>query len=264
MSKEEHSSLPAGALDGARIVVTRPAERGESLCRAITAAGGDALLFPTLRITPLGSAELHDHLPAPDWLVFTSVPSVEHGGELLDQKLPGWRERNIAAIGQATADALQEYGISSVARPPAGQQHSEGLLDCDGFTATSGQQVLIVRGEGGRRLLDETLRNAGVKVTSLPVYRREPAAVSPTQLLARWRENRVDAIVISSAEGLRALHAILDDEGRAQLRGSQLVLPTARVIKLAQDLGIQPEPVIASGASDEAVLAALADWWAGR
>lgn len=261
MSAGGKTSTNSGTLADARIVVTRPAERGEALCRAITAAGGEALLFPTLDILPLEDATLPNEFQLPDWLVFTSVPSVRHGLGLLDDRLPDWRETRIAAIGDATAEALRAAGTSVITVPAAGQQQSEGLLECADFSAGANQSVLIVRGEGGRRTLDDELQRRGAKLHSVAVYRREPADIDPAPLLARWQAGRVDAIVISSADGLRALHAILDQEGREYLGRTQLVLPTARVIKLAQELGIQPEPVVATGASDEAVLQVLAGWW---
>lgn len=259
--KADRTSPESGRLAGARIVVTRPAERGETLCRAITAAGGEALLFPTLDILPLDAVTLPDGLRLPDWLVFTSVPSVMHGVGPLDEQLPSWRRANVAAIGDATAEALHSAGISDVTVPAAGRQQSEGLLECADFSPDENQSVLIVRGEGGRRTLDAELQRRGAALHSVAVYRREPADIDPAPLLARWQAGRIDAIVISSADGLRALHAILDREGREYLGRTQLVLPTARVIKLAQELGIRPKPVVATGASDEAVLKALAGWW---
>lgn len=261
MRKEDQIPPGEGRLDGASIVVTRPAERGESLCRAITAIGGDALLFPTLEILPVDDATLPEDLTMPDWLVFTSVPSVAHGVILLDRELPAWRNAKIAAIGYATAEALRDKGIREIVLPPEGRQQSEGLLESHEFSVARGDQVLIVRGEGGRRAIDEELQQRGAIIRSIAVYRREVAATDPAPLLARWREDRIDAIVISSADGLRALHACLDDNGRKALRDTQLVLPTTRVIKLAQELGILPEPLVAAGASDDAMLEALVEWW---
>lgn len=249
------------SLQGAHIVVTRPAERGESLCRAITAAGGEALLFPTLEITALEPAALPENFSRPGWLVFTSVPSVTHATGLLDLQLPEWRKASIAAIGSATAEALHAAGAENVCLPETGQQHSEGLLACREFQVAEGECVLIIRGEGGRRALDNALQERGAQLHSLAVYRRKTANIDPAPLLARWQAGRLDAIVASSTDGLRALHELLDEKGRAELCRTQLVLPTERMIKLTQQLGIRPEPLVAAGASDEAVLAALTAWW---
>lgn len=250
------STRDGQTLAGARIVVARPAGRGESLCERITAAGGEATLFPVIDIHGITGALL----PAgkPDLVVFTSVAAVEHGLPLFD----ALDVSQAAAIGSATAGALRDAGLDPAHVPS--REESEGLLALPAFSDVAGLTVWIVKGRGGRKLLAETLAGRGATVIPVEVYERRLPARVPGPLLERWRDGRIDAVVVSSASSLENLHAILDDEGRRHLRETQLVMPTPRMLKLALELDVHPAPVIAPGASDDAQLAALESWWHDR
>ena len=49
---------------------------------------------------------------------------------------------------------------------------SEGLLELSGMKQVAGEQILIVRGRGGRELLSQSLIKAGASVTYLETYLR--------------------------------------------------------------------------------------------
>jgi uroporphyrinogen-III synthase len=253
-------------LAGAGIVVTRPAGRGESLCRRIEAAGGRAVSFPCIDIQPLATPVVD--IPAgfagqetADWLVFTSVAAVEHGIAAASRYRGD--ETRIAAIGTATHDALLAAGFESVTAPIE-HQDSEGLLELPEFTDIRGRKILLVKGHGGRGLLASELAARGASVGRMDVYVRQLPPQSPDVLLDGWRNDRLDAIVISSRDGLENLYTLLPDEGRTFLRRTQLVAPTVRMLKLVQALDIPVEPVISQGASDDAVMNALNQWWRTR
>lgn len=248
-------------LEGAGIIVTRPAARGQQLCRRIAAAGGRALSFPTIAIEALESVEIEPPPAAVDWLIFTSVAAVEYGLSRIEP----WRgpDTHMAAIGEATTRALQARGIEQVVHP-AHRHESEGLLDLPEFRQVRGHEILLVKGRGGRELLRETLAARGASVRQAEVYARRKPERSAAELLNWWRAGQLDAIVVSSRAGLENLHAMLDDEGRRFLAETTLVAPTARMIKLVRQFGIAPEPVISAGASDDAVMDALCDWWQSR
>lgn len=242
-------------LSGAHIVVTRPAGRGDSLCARIAGAGGEALPFPVIGIQPLPAPTL----PAgsPDWVIFASIAAVEHGLDIVRQRF-GDNVR-VAAIGDATAAALRDAGCQVDIVPE--RHETEGLLEHPAFAKLRGLSAWIVRGRGGRELMPQALHDRGAEVSLVMVYERIIPTRDVSPLLARWREGTLDAIIVSSRAGLENLHAMLDAEGRAFLRDSQLVMPTERMLKLALDLDIRRAPVIADGASDDAFLAALLAWW---
>lgn len=244
-------------LAGAHIVVTRPLGRGDGLAARIRAAGGEALLFPVINIAALSPVLPDAH---PDWLIFASVAAVEHGLAAVRPRMHA--ATRVAAIGAATANALREAGVRVDVVPE--RQESEGLLEAQALADAGGQAVWIVRGRGGRGLLAAALAGRGARVHFIEAYERRVPATDAQPLLDRWRAGRLDAIVVTSRDGLLNLNAMLGSEGRGHLHETQLVMPTERMLKLALELDIRPAPAIAANASDDAMLAALAGWWRGR
>lgn len=244
------------SLAGARVVVTRPAGRGESLCARIHAAGGEAIAFPVIDIHGIPGARLPEG--EPDRVIFTSVAAVEHGLGLF-KSLDGAK---VAAIGAATAGALRDAGVAPAHVPE--REESEGLLALPGFSDVAGLTAWIVKGRGGRDLIANTLRERGAGVVLVEVYERHVPGTDTAPLIERWRADAIDAVIVSSRAGLENLHAMLDAEGRQFLRETQLVVPTPRMLKLALELDMLSAPVVASGASDDALLAALERWWRDR
>lgn len=242
-------------LAGARIVIARVRDRGAELGQRIAAAGGEAFHFPVIDIQPLPGVPLPANIP--DWLIFTSVAAVEHGlRRVLPRREAGTR---IAAIGDATAQALRAAGAPADLVPE--RQESEGLLERPEFAGIAGKHVWILRGRDGRELLVDSLRARGGIVDCLETYERKVPGDSIEPLLERWRSGRIDALVITSAAGLSNLHAMLDAAGRGFLGQTQLVVPTARMLKLAHEFDIRVAPIVATGASDDALLTALVNWW---
>lgn len=243
-------------LAGLRVWVTRPAHQAEGLATAIEAAGGHALRQPLLAIAPpTDPAAARRELAAAadaDVAVFTSANAVAGAWELV----PGWRPRgSAAAVGAGTAAALRERLGERVLSPET-DYSSEGLLALDALNDVAGRRVAIVAGEGGRRRLDSVLAERGAEVVRAAVYRRERVAIPRDRLAALLHE--ADAIVVTSGEALAHLAAITPAALRPRLLGRQLVVPSARVLKQAHDLGFaHPRPRSAAMRAD-AVVAALA------
>jgi uroporphyrinogen-III synthase len=137
-----------------RILITRPVSQAADLVRAVEAAGGIAMTFPLLEILPrdakLVSAE-ESKLPPPDILIYVSPNAVLHGAR--------WHEPDAMAIavGPATLGCLKRRGVSEAVSPGGGFD-SESLLADAALARVAGKHVRIVRGQDGRELLGETLR----------------------------------------------------------------------------------------------------------
>lgn len=245
-------------LQGAGIVIARAEGRGESLRDRLLAVGAEVLLFPVIAIRAVPESVLPAAVP--DWLIFTSVPAVEHGLEICRRRISG--DTRIAAIGEATAQALRDAGAVVHAVPE--RQESEGLLDLPEFQAVQEADCWIIKGAGGRELLAGALAARGARITLVDVYERGLPQTSMEPLLEWWRGGRVNALVVSSRSSLINLHAMLNDEGRRFLGETQLVMPTERMLKLAHELHIRPAPLIATDISDQALLTTLQAWWRDR
>ena len=253
--------LAGTALVGRRILVTRPAAQATVLAAAITAEGGEALCFPLIDIAPASDpAPLAAFVAARGeyaLAVFVSPNAVEHCLPAL-QAAGGWPPSLVAVgVGPGTAARLADFGVP--ARTPARRFDSEGMLELPELqpVAVSGRRVAIVRGDGGRELVADTLATYGARVDAVPCYRRlAPRDAAP---LVSWLRNRqLDAVTLSSSEGLRNLFALLNTETVAQLAQLPCFVPHPRIAETAIGLGL--ERIILTEAADAGLLRALREF----
>ena len=239
------------------VLVTRPAAQCAVLCAEIERHGGSAIPFPAVAIEPLATATAVAPLDF-DLIVFVSVNAVEHGAPRVTK---GARTR-VAAIGRATAAALSAAKLAADIVPTTGFT-SEALLAHPELQLASGARVLIVHGEGGRELLKETFVAQGMVVETLEVYRRVRPQVDPEQvaaLEARWSDEGIDVVTVTSIETLQNLQALLTERGRQLLSSTTLLVPSRRIVAAAVGAGLRGEAIIAPGADDASMIGALAQW----
>lgn len=240
-------------LKGVRVLVTRPAHQAENLCRMIEAEGGSVVRLPLLTIEPASqSAEARRQLAAPaDTWIFTSANAVRHAQALASGAWPA----RLAAIGPATAAALAAAGHAASAAPLTGSS-SEALLELPELRAPAGARLVVVTGEGGRDLLERELAARGASVERAEVYRRVPLPYPPDAVASALRKS--DVIVITSGESLQHLVRLTPEGTRATLLKKALVVPAARVVEVARELGFHQPPRLAEPMSDAALCAACA------
>ena len=250
----------AGPLAGKTIVVTRPRAQAGPLAEAIAALGGEPLIFPLLEIAsatdpqPLATAvaRLADYSLA----VFISPNAVDYSLPAILARGPWPAGLQPAAVGQGTVKALAAHGIAGCVAPRE-RFDSEALLELPELAAgrVVGKRVAIFRGDGGRELLAETLRARGAEVDCITCYRRSGPADGVAPLLAAWRAGKLDALTVSSSEGLRYLVDLLDAEGHAWLQKTPVFVPHARIAENARALGLSN--IILTAAADAGILAGL-------
>ncbi len=257
MSPGGEAAPAAGALAGRAIVVTRPARQAAPLARTIEGAGGRALCYPAIGIEPATSPALEAviaRLRTFDLAVFVSRNAVEQGMGRVREANSARDLPQAAAVGAGTRSALESAGVQSVIAP-AGQADSEALLALPQMAGLAGRRVVIFRGVGGREFLADALRSRGAHVEYAECYRRVLPATDVGPLLADWARGTVDAVTISSGEGLANFCGLLGEAGSALLRATPVFVPHPRVADEASALGIGR--VVMAGAADEAVCAAL-------
>lgn len=251
---------PPGPLAGKTIVVTRPRAQAGPLAAAIAAQGGQPLVFPLLEISPAADtqpladavARLADYSLA----VFISPNAVDHALPAILAR-GGWPAGLLpAAVGQGTVKALAAHGVAGCIAPDE-RFDSEALLALPELAAerVAGRCIAIFRGDGGRELLADTLRARGAEVDCVSCYRRSGPADGVASLLDAWRAGRLDALTVSSSEGLRYLVDLLDAEGRAWLQKTPVFVPHARIADNARALGLSN--IILTEAADAGILAGL-------
>jgi len=251
---------PSGPLAGRTIVVTRPLAQAGALASAIEDAGGQPLIFPLLEISPAddprplaeAGLRLNDYALA----IFISPNAVDHALPVIlaDHSWPaGLRP---AAVGQGTLRALAAQGVANCIAPTE-RFDSEALLALPELAASqlAGKRVAIFRGDGGRELLADTLRERGAFVDCVTSYRRSGPVAGCLPLMKAWRAGALDAMTVSSSEGLRYLVGLLDAEGQSFLRKTPLFVPHARIADNARALGLSN--IVLTEAADVGIMAAL-------
>jgi uroporphyrinogen-III synthase len=246
------------------VLVTRPTGQAQVLCEALRERGFPAHSLPMLELLPTPGPDPAQRALLADLgefahIIFISSNAVRFGMPWLHSgaaALPvGLRWH---AIGEVTARALEEHGIPEVQRPAV--MTSEGLLDGPEFTSVAGQRVLIVKGEGGRATLRDTLAARGAEVLELPCYRRRCPRLGDGELAESLGKWNIGVIALSSGEGFANMLTLLSRRESSKLAHMPLILPSERVAGLARAQGFT-QLVTAANASDAAVLAALEQWW---
>ena len=246
-----------------RVLVTRPEGQADTLMQGLRRAGWCPIHLPLLRIEaidPLPGAmrqrvqdlDLYNHV------LFISANAARIGLACLEDFWPQWPDgQQYWAVGKSTADVLESRGLR--VRRPVSDMSSEGLLALPGLANLAGQRCLVVRGEGGRTYLADVLGERGAEVDALVCYRREAVSYSEHSLRERLAEGSVEAVMISSGEGLEILTRLLQNRERTNLPRATLFAPSERVASLASELGWSSVQTV-ENASDSAMLAAAQQW----
>ncbi len=240
-----------------RILVTRPHPQGEVLCKLIEARGGQAIHFPTIDFAPAPDPQAFHQaiaeLGEQDWLIFNSPRAVYASVVEIRRTWPQLPEEvKFAAVGFGTAKALQEAGYN-VAVIPQTEWSSEGLLGDPVFQSVQGKKIAIIRGAGGREVLDNTLMARGAHVLPVIAYQRILPQIPGYEVNQLLSEHQIDVIVSASFESVVNLKIMLGEQSWSALKICPLVVVSERIKRLAYDLGFQTIWV-ASHASDAAIL----------
>lgn len=248
-------------LEDLSIMVTRPGHAGEELCKEIKEAGGHATFFPTIAFGPPPDAKAFqqaiDKLGACDWLVFISPQAVVSSVPAIRKAWPEFPSNvKFAAVGASTAAALRDAGYDALY--PADEWGSEGLLEMPEFQELDDQRIAIIRGEGGRELLEQIFIERGARVIHVVAYHRILPKVDVSEYVHLLRQHRIDAIIATSFEGVQNLKTLIGAEGWLFLKEIPLIVASLRIKSLARELGFKTIWV-ADNASHDAIINMLVD-----
>ena len=195
-------------LFGQRILVTRTRQQASELTSQLVGLGASVLEAPTIDIAPPTEEEwpaIDEHLlhmPAFDWIVFTSANGVRAAWERL--RIHGFDARhfaasNVAAIGTATAEALAQIGIvpdvipeKFVAEELAAALKTHIAKEDSGEDIRS-KRFLLLRADIARPVLREELENMGATVVDVPIYKTIKPVSLPQDVLDALGDDAGDA-----------------------------------------------------------------------
>lgn len=250
------SGLP---LNGIRVLVTRPENQSGTLCEMIEENGGVALRLPTIELQPpddpARAEQICSRLAEFQIAIFISSNAVDWAFDLFLDKNAIPDGLAIMAIGAGTARQIRQYGINDVSFLE-GSANSEALLELDELQADTirGKRVIIFRGQGGRELLADGLRNRGARVEYAEVYRRIRPHYEEDIIHKIWVDTPPDVIVVTSGEGLENLFTMTAPGDHKLLLSTQLVLIGSRMSEQARQLGFDRVPAIARETSNRGLL----------
>jgi uroporphyrinogen-III synthase len=220
-------------LPGIGIILTRPVLQAQELSRLIEAAGGRGIVFPALEIIPrMPDPADQAKIRAVDMAIFISVNAVACG--LRYASLP--HDLPLAAIGNATAAALQRAGYRNISVPAQGAD-SGALLATPALRDVDGKRIAIFRGVGGRETLRDTLRQRGAKVEYIECYIRRRPDVAPDVVSSLLARDDIAAIQVLSRETLENFCSMIGDMGIALLRHKPLFAPHPAILEGARIVG---------------------------
>lgn len=243
------------------ILVTRPSPQGEELVSRLRALGRVAWNFPLIEFTPgrdLNTLTLAlGALREGDLAFALSQHAVSFAHALLQQQRVSWpTSPRYFAIGRTTALALHQASGLDI-RYPLDREISEVLLQLPELQTIAGKKALILRGNGGRELLAETLSARGADVTLCECYQRCAIHYDGAEEAMRWQSRKVNTIVVTSGEMLQQLWTLIPLWYRERwLLTCRLLVVSERIAKLAQELGWQ-DIQVADSADNDALLRAL-------
>ena len=250
------------------MIVTRPQPQADEWVAGLQALGIQAGALPLLGIAapadvqPVRAAwqQLIKVPAAFDVLMFVSPSAVER---FFAQQPAGsaWPPSVIAAgTGPGTRRALLQAGVPELAvlTPPeaAGQFDSEALWGVlGGRLQWPGRSVLVVRGDGGRDWLADTLRQCGAQLHFVEAYRRTvpvPDAAGLALLQQALARPEAHCWLFSSSEALGHLPTLAP---AARWADACAMASHPRIAEAARRLGFARVQQVAP--SPEAVAAAL-------
>lgn len=238
------------------VLVTRPDEQGSALCQLLINAGIDALHQPLISIKPGSSLSgIDKELEQFDIIIAVSQHAVTFTHQMMLASSSHWpKAATYLAVGQKSAHVLSKNAQQKVHYPEISD--SEHLLRLDVLQHVANKRIVILRGNGGRDLIFDTLIKRGAKVEYRDVYKRENIAFRSDLLVPLWQDRKVNQLVITSSGQLNHFVSQLSELELDWLFKLTLYVPSERIEQEALQLGFK-KVVNTYSASNKDLLAAL-------
>lgn len=202
-------------LFGKRIVVTRPGDQAAAFIRALSEAGAQCIVLPTIQIVPPTSWKDLDKavkgVSRYHWIVFTSANGVQYFFQRLSRAKKDTRNLNrikIAAIGPKTREALLSRGISPDLVPR--EFRAEEIVKALKHYPLRGKRVLLPRPGTARDYLPRELKALGAVVDEVEAYQTVRPDYGRKQLEVVLGDGRIDMVTFTSPSTVTNLLAMAE------------------------------------------------------
>lgn len=257
-------------LFGWHILVPRTKEQAGILSEQLRTYGAIPEEVPTISVEPPRTPQQMERAIKGlvtgryEWIAFTSVNAVRAVREKFEEyglDARAFAGIKVAAVGEATAVAIREFGV----KPdliPAGEQSAAGLLeDFPPFDNVLDpiNRVFLPRADIATETLAAGLVELGWEVDDVTAYRTVRAAPPPAEVREAIKGGGFDAVVFTSSSTVRNLVGIAGKPHAATVIGC--IGP--QTAKTAEEHGLRVD-VLAPEPSVSALADALAEFGASR
>lgn len=252
------------ALEGVRVLVTRPEAQAGPMLEGLRALGAEPVPFPAIRIEEPadGGAALRTAARAIDtfdWVVLGSANAAERllaALEAARTPAAGTHAR-WACVGPGTAGALREAGVEPAVL--AERHVAEGLLEALAREDLGGRRVLLPQAEVARPVLAEGLRTRGAEVHLVHAYRTVTDGAGARDVRERLLRGEIGAVTFTSSS---SVESFVEAVGR-ELGGALVAVIGPVTAATARALGLAPA-VVAGTHTAEGLIDALAGHYSKR
>ncbi|MFT5296549.1 MAG: uroporphyrinogen-III synthase [Colwellia sp.] len=237
------------------VLITRPEKTGRVLAQQLKSIGISAWCNPLFDYQPLSDENVTRNLIEKYPLavvIFVSVAAVEFAHRAFN--FLNWQQNTIIAVGNATKAALSRSGINAISP----ELHtSEGLLTLNALDEKNInlQDIIIVRGDGGREHLAQQLNIRGANIHYLESYQKVwlPLAQNP---VPEWKNKQINCIVVTSNALLESIISLINTSDGSWKNTCLWIVASERIAQRAKQLGLL-NIVNANGANDQAIMSAI-------
>ncbi|GAA3943555.1 uroporphyrinogen-III synthase [Litoribacillus peritrichatus] len=249
-----------------KLLITRAEPHASALAEQLTQIGVESCSVPVMNIEPIALTGVTRNqvldLDGFSTVIVVSANAAALLAEHIDHYWPQLPVNlNWVAIGEATANklaaCLPELPREAIYIPDG--TDSEALLALSVLASVETQKLLIVKGEGGRQLIQQGLAERGARVVELPLYRRQPN-LAESKALKQALSSHCDWIQVASAESFLFMLEMLGVKGAnsntaALPHTAKWLVPSLRVADVLIAHGVSSEHILCcKSASNDAIV----------
>ncbi len=253
--------------DSRTVLIVRPQRSDDPLIAELATIGCRVFEYPVMSIFPFAAdnPEVQARMRClGDYhkVMFVSRRAAQLALSWVDQYGSQWPQNvECFAVGENSAEPLRARGIEVLV--PARGAGSEALLTLPQLQQVRGQRVLILRGEGGRDLLADTLMVRGAQVEYCDLYRRVADAQHKQQLRHILALKSPLLVVIHSVELLHAFMGVVGADSPDLLVRHCFLVPGERVAEQVR-MASSATVIVARSALTHHMVGEIRRWYTGR
>jgi uroporphyrinogen-III synthase len=242
-------------------LIARPEEKAKQTAAVFTQHGFLSQVLPILKIDIHGDSSLITQLnqSSPTHIIITSTYAVQWLINSIATHTVKLNFANICfvCVGAASANLLAVEAstnkLSFKTIKIAAPENSEGILRLPCLQTVKDKNIVLLKGEGGRDIIETQLSKRNAHVTSLSVYKRVVNAQAIQGFT--FEPSQIRCIIATSIEIAELLLTSLvqNQSDKNDLLSCTWIVASERIKHYACENGIK-NIVVSQGASDQALL----------